>query len=91
MLDFVKRFKSEEFDNKLKSYHDRALHAFIQLGILDSSIDWDNLRFTLTHDVRQADPIAVIDTSSEFQFLQRRVGLPAAHLFSMESATWASS
>jgi hypothetical protein len=69
MLDFVKRFKSEEFDDgTLKKYHDRALKAYFELDNAQADITWDNLRFVLTHDVRQADPIAVIDTASEFQF-----------------------
>jgi hypothetical protein len=85
LLDFVKRFKSEEFDNKVKTYHTRALRAFIELGDMkDQDIDWDNLQFVLTHDIRQAEPIAVIDTASEFQFYSTVSNYPQRIFFSMD-------
>ena len=84
MLDFVKRFKSEEFDNKVKNYHTRAERAFIELDTKYQVIDWDNLQFVLTHDIRQADPIAVIDTASEFQFYSTVSNYPQRIFFSMD-------
>ena len=67
LLDFVKSFKSEEFRNALENYHNRALKAFVELGT-NSDVDWDNLIFVLTYDVRQRNPIAINGTASEFQF-----------------------
>ncbi|MEH2558562.1 hypothetical protein V1286_006091 [Bradyrhizobium algeriense] len=69
MLDFVKSFESAEFDNKLKAYHDKALKGFRELDKKPgTNVDWDNLQYVLTHDVRQTDPIAVIGTACEYQF-----------------------
>jgi hypothetical protein len=45
-----------------------ALLAFLQLGHDSETVDWDNLQDVLTHDARQAAPIAVIGTACEYQF-----------------------
>jgi hypothetical protein len=68
MLDFVKAFESSEFDNKLTTYHDKALLAYLQLGHDSATLDWDNLQYVLSHDAHQAAPIAVIGTACEYQF-----------------------
>lgn len=68
MLDFVKGFESSEFGNKLTTFHDKALLAYLQLGHTDATIDWDNLQNVLSHDVRQADPIAIFGAACEYQF-----------------------
>jgi hypothetical protein len=67
LMDFVKSFKSEEFANKVATYHAKALESFTELGE-NRDVDWDNLVFVLTHDLRQQGPIAVIGTACEFQF-----------------------
>ncbi len=68
MLDFIKRFKFSEFHRELLRYHEDALDVFTQVGTPSKSIDWAKLIRVLTHDVRQKQPIAQIETASEFQF-----------------------
>jgi hypothetical protein len=68
MLDYVKGFVSSEFDNKLTTYHDKGLLAFLQLGHDSATLDWDNLQYVLSHDAGQAAPIAVIGSACEYQF-----------------------
>ncbi len=71
MIDYVKSFESAEFDNLLLSYHDKARRSYSELAELPAAargIDWDNLQFVLTHDVRQHMTLAVIATASEYQF-----------------------
>jgi hypothetical protein len=84
MIDFVKSFESAEFDNKLKAYHDKALKGFLELGKPGATVDWDNLQYVLTHDVRQADPIAVIGTSCEYQFYAKVSDYEQRIFFSMD-------
>jgi hypothetical protein len=68
MLDFVKRFKTDEFAGALLKYHDDALAVYLQLGQPTLDIDWPKLEKVLTHDVRQNKKMAVFESASEFLF-----------------------
>jgi len=68
LLDYVKDFLSDEFRNKLATYHDDALASFLELGSPSTPISWTRLERILTKDQRQTKRIAVLGTASEFQF-----------------------
>lgn len=84
MLDFVKRFKFNEFRKEVVTYHDDALEVFLQLGIASRTIDWAKLERVLTHDVRQKKPIAIFESASEFLFFSYVADYPERIVFSMD-------
>jgi len=84
MLDFVKRFKFDEFQKELLRYHEDMLEVFTQVGTSSKKIDWAKLEKLLTHDVRQKEPVAVFESASEFQFYSYAADHDKRIFFSMD-------
>lgn len=84
LLDYVKRFKGEEFRTKVVALHDEARRLFVQLGTAGSDIDWPALEKVLTRDVRQDHKIAVYESASEFLFYSSAADHAQRIFFSMD-------
>src|SRR6185503_19119019 len=83
LLDMIKRFKSNEFHNKLKDYHDRVSDAFKNLMNPSEDIEWDKLEKALTTDLREIK-IAASDSGSEFLFYSFAADYTQRIFFSMD-------
>ena len=85
MLDFVKDFLSPEFRTALARHQADALAAHAELRRRPfAKLDWPRLERLLTNDFRQSQRIAVLGTTSEFQFYSYAADYSARIFFSMD-------
>jgi hypothetical protein len=85
LLDFVKRFNSNDFHKGVQRYHDEASEVFNQLSHyqVQGNVDWDKLEKVLTHDLSYKKR-AVTETASEFQFYSEAADHAQRIFFSMD-------